>query len=281
MKKAFLYMTAFLLAASLTQAQWGTALRYLILDTPTTQTVTGPVVFSGSFSAAVDSGDIAANSLSVLDILNGNNGFVTKPSFNDSLRNRHVYVRADSFVNLTNRTSLYSPSLNVLAAHDDDTLRLGALQMLTPYYDKTHLGDYVAAYQDSTTTDGNAADTTGTRTSWWQYRSWVSATSGSMKTSIWQTSFVPLETGQDSLTFNAWFNGTAATADSGAIMVVIKNQAGNIVSTGWKTVAVTETWEHFAVVIPTPMVPLTEYSAQVYCKCTSGKRWCWTAPRFN
>jgi hypothetical protein len=145
-----------------------------------------------------------------------------------------------------------------------------------------NIGDFTVVNTDSVASAGAANDTTGTRVYWRRYFSWDSVESPSMKTGIYSTVFVPGGAlNPDSLVVNLWFDGTHANADSGAAMIVIKGQSGNIVSTGWVTVAAASTWEHKGYVIPTPFTRNEEYEMLVYTKSVSGGRWCWSVPRFK
>ncbi len=145
-----------------------------------------------------------------------------------------------------------------------------------------NLADYTVVATDSVASAGAASDTTGTRVYWRRYFSWDSATSPSMKTGIYSTVFVPGGSlNPDSLVVNLWFDGTHANTDSGAAMIVVKGQAGTIVSTGWVTVAAASTWEHKGYVMATPFTRNEEYEILVYTKSVSGGRWCWSPPRFK
>ncbi len=189
------------------------------------------------------------------------------------------YVKADSIL-ISTDTSLIRESTNKIAT--TDTLKAAAFQATDAVLWGPSLADFVAVATDSVVTAGAAVDTSMARTSWQQYFSWDSATSPSLKTGIYSQVFIPTGSlNPDSLLVNLWFDGTAAVADSGAIMIVVKDTAGTIISTGWVTVAVTSTWQHNAYVMATPLVKQQEYAMQIYMKSVSGGRWCWSCPRFK
>lgn len=188
-------------------------------------------------------------------------------------------VKGDS-LRMGTDTQFHRDSADKIATND--TLKAAAFQGTDAVLWGPSIADFIAVATDSVASAGVAADTSMARTSWQQYFSWDSATSPSLKTGIYSQVFIPTGSlNPDSLLVNLWFDGTAADADSGAIMIVVKDTAGTVLSTGWVTVAVASTWQHNAYVMASGFTKQQEYSMQVYMKSVSGGRWCWSCPRFK
>lgn len=191
-------------------------------------------------------------------IAEGDSTVLKATDFGDSLANSHAKVTADTVV-----TSV--------------------IEMVNPVYWDIPISNFSVIAVDSVTSMGFMADTTAVRTDYLQYFSVTTANSPSSKKVILSQTFTPIILNPDSIAFDIWYDGTAASTDSGAIMVIIKDVNGVIFNTGWQTVLISSTWEHraFVPITPTIFTKYRTYSCRVYMKTVSGKRWCFSPVRFK
>jgi len=240
---------------------------------------TGKVSMGGNFdaTAGLTIKGVAANGDS---LQNWRDSTGRTKAYIDSLGKFTGFLAFLDSLKLSATTALSAPSANVIAAAPSDTIRADAFQGGATLWD-TPIERFTLIVTDSTSA-GVGIDSTMTRTMWTQYFSWDSEDSPSLKTGIYGLTFLPVTLTPDSIMTDLYFTGTEADADSGAIMIVVKNQTGTIYSSGWVTVTTASTWEHWAAVIESPwMLRDKYYQVTVYMKSVSGGRWCFSPIRFR